>query len=237
MTDAGTLAVQASHALAAADQSDLVWGHVAVRDPDGRGIWIKQPGWGLEEVDERRVQLVSFEARVLQGVGPPHKECYIHLEILRARPEVTCTVHTHARSAVAFAALGTPLLPLSHEGALFAGEDVPRFEPSGALVTTPERGRELAATLGRAPGALLPAHGLVAAGLSTPAAVMHAVLLERACRVQLDAMAAGAVRVYPDAAQARAKGAECWPPSQLENGWAYLLRRAAATRGEEGTGT
>lgn len=226
--EARTLAVEASRAPAAAGQGDMVWGHVAVRDPEGRGIWIKAPGWGLEEVTGDRLQLVSFDAEVLVGEGTAHKECPIHLEILRARPDLVCTVHTHAASAVAFAALDTVLLPLSHEGALFGGQDVPRFAETGGLVSTPELGGALAAALGDAPAALMPKHGLVAAGASVPAAVMHAVLLDRACRTQLTALAAGPVRVWSDAAEAHAKRAECWPAGQLEAGWRYLVRRAAA---------
>lgn len=224
-SEARALAVRASGALAAAGQSDMVWGHAAIRDPDGRGIWIKAPGWGFEEVDEGRVQLVSFDVEVLDGQGNPHKECHIHLEILRRRPELECSVHTHAQAAVAFASLGAPLLPISHEGALFGGEDVPRFTLTGGLVTTPELGVALAETLGDAPAALMPKHGLVAAGTSVQAAVMHAVLLDRACQTQLMAMAAGTVRVHSDTAEAAAKRAECWPASQLDAGWEYLTRK------------
>lgn len=223
------LAVETSHALAAAGQGDMVWGHVAVRDPDGRGIWIKAPGWGLEEVRDDRLQLVSYEAEVLIGDGTPHKECHIHLEVLRASPEAHCTVHTHAGSAIAFAALDVPLLPLSHEGALFAGEDVPRFRATGGLVSTPELGKKLAKTLGQAPAALMPKHGLVAAGHTAAAAVMHAVLLDNACAVQMRAQAAGQTVAHSDVTEARAKRAQCWPDSQLEAGYRYLVRRAAAT--------
>ncbi|NUS05007.1 MAG: class II aldolase/adducin family protein [Nonomuraea sp.] len=221
------LAVQASRALAAGGHQDLVWGHAAVRDPQGRGIWIKAPGWGLEEVDPTRLQLVSFDAEVLSGTGTPHKECHIHLEVLLARPELVCSVHTHARGAVAFAALDVPLLALSHEGALFGGDDVPRFGETGGLVGTPGLGKALAATLADAPAALMPRHGLVAAGRSVAAAVMHAVLLERACQTQLAAMAAGQIRTFSDLDEARAKRAECWPDSQLEAGWRYLLRQTS----------
>jgi ribulose-5-phosphate 4-epimerase/fuculose-1-phosphate aldolase len=230
------LAVRANNSLAAAGQSDMVWGHAAVRDPDGRGIWIKAPGWGFEEIDDDRVQLVSFDAEVLEGEGKPHKECHIHLEVLRARPELRCSVHTHGRSAVAFAALDTPLLPISHDATIFAGEDAPRFTLTGGLITTPELGRAVAETLGEAPAALLPKHGLVAAGTSVQAAVMHAVLLDRACRTQLAAMAAGPIKVWSDAAEATAKREECWAASQIDAGWAYLDRKAKADR-EAGRGT
>ncbi|MFG1609781.1 class II aldolase/adducin family protein [Actinoplanes sp. NPDC049265] len=229
--EARELVVRASRALAAAGQGDMVWGHVAVRDPDGRGVWIKAPGWGLDEVDDTRLQLVSFDGEVLDGVGQPHKECHIHLEVLRARAELTCSVHTHAYSAVAFAALDRPLLPLSHEGALFGGDDVPRFAATGALVGTPELGHALATVLADAPAALMPRHGLVAAGRGVAAAVMHAVLLDRACAIQLTALAAGEVSIWSNPAEARAKRAECWPDSQLDAGWRYLTRRAGLPDG------
>lgn len=223
-----SLAVLASRALAWAGQGDLVWGHVAVRDREGRGVWIKAPGWGLDEATESCMQLVSFEAEVLEGEGPPHSECHIHLEILRSRPELHCVVHTHAQSAVSFAALGTPLLPISHDATIFGGLDVPRFPVTGQLVRTPELGRALAQTLSGAPAALLPKHGLVSAGPSAAAAVMYAVLLERACRSQLAAMAAGPVIEYSGLEEAAAKRVECWSESQLLSGWDYLVRRANA---------
>jgi len=223
--DAPALAVSASLALAASGQGDMVWGHVAVRDPDGRGIWIKAPGWGLEEVTRERLQLVSFDGTVLDGHGAPHKEVSIHLETMRARPDAACTVHTHAAHAVAFAALDVPMLAVSHDACIFGGADVPRFRTTGGLVHTPELGRALAAALGAAPAALMPKHGLLACGESVGAAVMHAVLLDRACASQLAAMAAGPIQVSSDAAEAEAKRRTCWAPAQIEAGWRYLARK------------
>lgn len=220
------LTVQASHALAGAGHVDMVWGHVAVRDPEGRGIWIKAPGWGLEEVTDERVQLVSFDGDLLVGEGKPHKECHIHLQAMLARSELGATVHTHARAAVSFAALDVPLLAISHDATIFGGEDVPRFRVTGNLITTAELGQALAATLGDAPGALLPKHGMIAVGTGVPAAVMHAVLLDRACHNQLVAQAAGPIRIHSDVEEAIAKRAECWSEDQLAAGWRYLLRNA-----------
>jgi hypothetical protein len=47
--DVASELVSAHRALAAAGQSDLVWGHVSLRDPGGRGVWMKASGWGLLE--------------------------------------------------------------------------------------------------------------------------------------------------------------------------------------------
>ena len=89
--DAVRLAVQASRALAAAGQADMVWGHASIRDPGGRGAWMKSAGWGLEEIDAAKIVLVTPDGAVLEtgvasGEGPRHIEYPIHTEIMTARP-------------------------------------------------------------------------------------------------------------------------------------------------------
>src|SRR4029077_17819684 len=79
------LAVQASRALAAGGQADMVWGHASVRDPGGRGAWMKSAGWGLEEIGAGRIVLVSPDGEVASGEGPRHIEYPIHTEIMAAR--------------------------------------------------------------------------------------------------------------------------------------------------------
>ncbi|MGW0817242.1 class II aldolase/adducin family protein [Streptomyces viridiviolaceus] len=225
---------EASRALAAAGQSDLVWGHVSLRDPDGRGAWMKAAGWGFEEVTAERAVLVAPDGHVLDGDGPAHLEYPIHTAILEARPDVQAVVHTHGRAALAFAALDVPLLPLSHDAIPFldfldqerpGGTDVPRHT-SGRLVRDLEHGTRLAKSLGQSSGCLLPGHGLVAVGESLAAAVMHAVLLERACATQLQALAAGEIRRYSSTGELAHKRAETWTPHQLDAGYAYLCRSA-----------
>jgi L-ribulose-5-phosphate 4-epimerase len=218
--------VHASRALAAAGLSDMVWGHAAIRDPDGNGVWMKAAGWGFEEVDADRVVLVSPDGEVLSGAGRRHIEYPIHTEIMSRRTDVGCTVHTHAPALSAFACLDTPLLPISHDGVLFCDPPVPRFTRTGALIATAELGAALADALGEAPGCLMPSHGAVTAGPDAATAVMHAVLLERACRTQLMAMAAGDPKVWSDPAEAALKRDQVWNPGQVQAGWQYLLRTA-----------
>lgn len=165
-------------------------GHASVRDPDGSGVWMKASGWGFDEVTTDRVALVTPDGDVAAGNGPRHIEYPIHTEIMAARPEVQCVVHTHAPTLAAFASLDVPLRPISHDGVLFEA-GLPRFTVTGALIASRELGSALAAELGGAPAILMPFHGAAVAGPNVASAVMHAVLLERACRTQLMAMSAG----------------------------------------------
>jgi Ribulose-5-phosphate 4-epimerase and related epimerases and aldolases len=56
----------------------------------------------------------------------------------------------------------------------------------------------------------MPQPGIVAVGPDAPAAVMTAVLLARACRTQLTAMAAGPLRRWGDEEDTVAKRADVW---------------------------
>ncbi len=190
MTEPADTVVKASAALAKAGLSDLVWGHAAVRDPAGRGVWMKAAGWGFEEVEPGRVLLVARDGTILSGEGKRHLEFPIHTEIMANRPDIGCVVHTHAPALNAFASLDRDLHPISHDAVPFTYPQIPRLTETGALIATPELGQSLARALGEANAILMPNHGAVTVGADAASAVMYAVLLEGACRTELLALAA-----------------------------------------------
>ncbi len=218
-------AARANQALAVAGQADMIWGHASVRDPDGRGVWIKAASWGIDEITEQRVHLVSPDGEILAGGGRAQYEYPIHTEIMSARDDVGAVVHTHAPAVVAFASLGVPVRPISHEGVLFTEPDVPRFTLTGSLVRTRGLGSALAKTLGESHACLIPQHGLVTVGEDAAIAVMYAVLLERACRLQLMAAAAGGPMLWSNRDEVMRKREEMWTQIQLRGGYEYLLRK------------
>lgn len=222
--EAAIEAARANQALAVAGQTDMVWGHASVRDPQGRGIWMKASEWGFEEVTVDRLVLVTPEGEVLEGKEKRHIEFPIHTEIMLANQEVNAVVHTHAPMANAFSSLGVPLRAISHDAVPFVHPDVPRFTQTGNLIRTRELGMALAETIGSAAGCLLPQHGLVTVGPDAATAVMRAVLLERACKVQLSAMAAGTIALWSDEEEVDAKNALVWSESQTHAGYRYLCR-------------
>lgn len=219
-------AAQANRALGAAGQSDMVWGHASIRDPEGRGVWMKAAGWSFEELSAGRVVLVTAAGEVLSGTERRHIEYPIHTEVMNARPDVNSVVHTHAPAAVAFAALDEPLLAISHDGVEFAEPQIARFTQTGSLISSAGLGQALAKTVGDGVGCLIPRHGLVTVGPDAATAVMRALLLARACDVQMRAMAAGQIRLWSDPAEIALKKAEVWPESQISAGYAYLCRRS-----------
>jgi L-ribulose-5-phosphate 4-epimerase len=204
------------------DQGDLVWGHVSARDPGGRGVWMKAAGLGFDEMTADEVMLVSWDGDVLEGDGKRHSEYAIHTELMRGRPDVASVVHTHAPWSVAFASTEHPLRPLSHDGTLFVPPEIARFTRTGDLILTPELGRALAETVGDRNAALMVHHGIVTCGGDVPTAVTNAVFLERACRANLRAYAAGGPKTWSSDEEALAKREHVY---SARSAWDYLARR------------
>jgi len=218
--------------LDAEGHGDLIWGHVSARDAEDRGIWIKAASLGFDEVGPANVMLVSREGVVLEGEGRLHLEYPIHAEVMAARPDVGAVVHTHAPHAVALAATGQPLRPVSHEGTLFVPPDLARFTKTSDLIVTADLGEDVADALGDRNAVMLVNHGIVTVGADVPTAVLTAVFLERACRIQLLALGAGGSLTWTDDEEALVKRGRCYSPQQLRAAWDYLARRierAAAT--------
>jgi len=223
--------VDACGALAAAGLSDMVWGHPSVRDAAGRGVWMKASGYGFDEIGPDQVVLVSWTGEVLAGSGRRHIEYPIHTQALLARPDANAVVHTHAPALAAFASLDVPLHPLSHDGVLFTHPQLPRLTAvTGSLIATTELGDAVATALDAANGVLLPSHGAVTVGPDAATAVMYAVLLERACRIELDALAAGGAQVWTGEEETAAKREQVWNAAQVHAGYDYLLRQARRQR-------
>ncbi|HWN31723.1 MAG TPA: class II aldolase/adducin family protein [Pseudonocardia sp.] len=214
----------ASRVLAAQGHADLIWGHASVRDLADRGIWIKAAEWSLDEVTPDRVHLVDAGGAVLDGDGARHSEYPIHTEILAARPDVGAVVHTHPPYAVALAATGQPLRPVSHAANMFVPPQVPRFTATADLITTPELGRQVAARLGEADALFLVNHGIVAVGPTVQVATVRAVVLERACHQQLLTQSFGGWPSWSDPVESLAKRANIYHERAVGAVWDYLVR-------------
>lgn len=218
---------EAHHALAGASHTDMVWGHISARDPDGRGVWMKSAGWGFEEITPDRVLLVSAEGDVLEGHGRRHIEYPIHTRLIAARSDVHAVVHGHAPATATFASLAIPLRAISHDAVPFLTPDIPRYTQSANLIRDDGMGDELARVLGDTAGTLIPGHGFVVVGPTLGIAVMRAVLLERACRNHLQALTAGGPKLWSDQTEIEEKRDLVWAPEQYRAGYDYLVRQAA----------
>ena len=219
--------VQAGRVLVSEDQGDYVAGHVTVRLPDGDGRFLMKPaGIGLEEMTPDNIITVDREGERVGGSMPRHSVVFIHSEILRARSDIVAVVHTHPPHAVAFSSLGRPLLPVGNDGAIFCA-GVPVFSETTDLIIDQTRGRAVARCLGDHQALILRNHGIVTAGRSIEEAVWLALKLERACRVQLMAEAAGGARLLADGEDLTKKSKRANRVDLHTNVFNYLVRHWA----------
>lgn len=180
---------------------DMTQGHMSLRDPDGRGFWMKRRGIGLGEVsDNGDFILLDFSGSQLKGSGRPHSEWPLHSEILLRRPDVAVVAHTHPFYSGIFSATNETLKPLTLDGSRFA-TTVPHHKGSAELVNTPALGQELAEALGMAYAIFLGNHGITFVGKSTEQALLMGLSVERAAQAQILAASSGYALSWPDDAE------------------------------------
>jgi len=178
--------------LAMEGHDDRTLGHLALRDPDGRGAWIKRSGIALSEVqDARDFGLVDNDGRVVAGDPRRHGEWPIHTEILRLRPDIAVTAHTHVTYASIFSAAKAKLKPVGNSGS-YLRRSPPRYTVTSELIVTRAMGTDVAKALGRDNLALfLRNHGVVFCGENIARCLMTGLALEKACFEQLVITASG----------------------------------------------
>jgi L-fuculose-phosphate aldolase len=216
--------------LHAEGHADMTLGHLALRDPQGRGVWMKRSGIGLGEVaGPKDFILLGFDGERLAGEGRIHKEWPIHTEVLRARPDIDAVGHSHPFYATLFSAMDLELEAVTNEAA-YLGPTVARFEETRGLIDTPALGSSLARALGDASVLLLRNHGVLFVGATIPQAVLMGVFLERACRSQMALL--NTRQEYKATAKAElfAKKEQILDPNLVENFWSFYKRKADGIR-------
>ena len=171
--------------LAAEGYADLTLGHISARGADG-DVWIKRKGVALNEVEPEDVVTLDDPDAVL------HLETVLHTGVYGARPDVGAVVHGHPPYATALGATTADLEVLTHDGILFA-DGVGRFgDPD--LIVDDDQGDRVAQALGSRRAVLMENHGVLVVGADVKWAVLTAVTLERAARLQSIAATLGELR-------------------------------------------
>lgn len=216
------LLAKASRILEITGHGDRIFGHIAMRDPLGRGFWLKRHGISLGEVyDHRDFLLVDFSGNVLYGIDKLHSEWPIHAEILKRRPDINFTAHTHPFYGVICSAIDKPL-PMLHKRRF--GQPA-RYETSSEFIRSAEQGAEVAAALGDGLVMFLRHHGVVYCGRQRVELLYTGIGLEEACQEALTVSGSSLPWSVPPATERSAE----WrtPSSSLQRDqdlWAYYCR-------------
>jgi len=152
---------------------------------------------------------VDHSGRILGDSGPLRNlnaaAFAIHSAIHAARPDVLCAAHAHSKYGRAFCALHKELDMISQDSCVFYNDHVV-FKEFNGVVLQEEEGIKIAQSLGRKKAALLGNHGILTTGRSVESCVFWFMAMEKSCKAQLLADAAGqTVKIGEEVAKATHK--------------------------------
>ena len=209
---------------------DMIFTHLSARVPGSEDHFLLNPfGMLFEEVTASNLVKVDFEGNLVQdgGAGINGAGFTIHSAVHMARHDANAVMHLHTEAGVAVSCMAGGLLPLNQH-ALFVYHDVAYHDWEGVAVNLEERER-LIRDVGNRHLVLLRNHGTLALGATVGSCFVRLYYLERACAIQVKAMAGGALNPVSDAAaefmRTRLGSAQAWE-GMASVAWPSLLRLA-----------
>jgi ribulose-5-phosphate 4-epimerase/fuculose-1-phosphate aldolase len=190
--------------------TDLIYTHISARVPGPEHHFLIN-AFGLlwDEISASTLVKVTLDGEVVDdptGNGINRAGYVIHSAVHRARPDLTCVMHTHTAAGIAVAAQDGGLLPISQHAMRFTN-NIAYHDYEGLALELDEQAR-LTRDLGAHKVMILRNHGLLACGESVAEAFDLMYYLERACQSQINAMAGGAKLRIPPAAVAEKTAAQ-----------------------------
>lgn len=179
--------------------TDMIFTHISARVPGSdHHFLINRYGVLFDEMRASDLVRIDSEGRPVEAGASSDPERYrvnpagftIHSAVHLARPDVFCVVHTHTAAGAAVSAQKQGLLPISQHALKYYGH-LAYHDYEGIALDLAERDR-LVNDLGPHNALILKNHGLLTCGKSIPEAFQEMYFLERACEIQIRALAGNA---------------------------------------------
>ena len=208
--------------------TDLIYTHISARVPGPEHHFLIN-AFGLlwDEISASTLVKVTLDGEIVDdptGNGINHAGYVIHSAVHRARPDLTCVMHTHTAAGIGVSAQDAGLLPLSQHAMRFTNS-IGYHEYEGLALDLDEQAR-LTRDLGPHKVMILRNHGLLTCGESVAEAFDLMYYLERACQSQINALAGGAkLRLPPPGVAEKTAGQfRNLPYKAKKTEWKALLR-------------
>jgi len=177
--------------------TDMILTHLSARVPDtvgasdGECFLINPMGYLFDEITASSLVKVDLDGNVLSETEDEINPAgfTIHSAVHGARPDAGCVMHLHTDDGVAVSSQAHGLLPLT-QTAMIIGPGLAYHDYEGIALDLDERER-LVANLGDSNVMILRNHGTLTCGPTVASAFYSMYTLERACAMQLRALAGG----------------------------------------------
>ena len=181
--------------------SDLIYTHISARVPDAENHFLINPyGMTFDEITASSLVKVDLDGNIVMDtpymINPAGFT--IHSAVHAEGKDAHAVIHTHSDDGVAVSAQKEGLLPLSQTSMIVMG-DLAYHDYEGIALDHDERER-LIADLGDKHSMILRNHGLLTCGATCADAFLRLFFLERACTMQIKALAGGRDQVAPPSA-------------------------------------
>lgn len=180
--------------------------HIVARIP-GTDTFLMNPiGLAWDEITASSLVTVDYDQKILShsGVKVAPAGFNFHSGILRKRPDINCSIHTHALAGTVIGAIDCELLALSQGGCLLHREV--GYHDFEGLAREEDEVPRILRDLGQGHTLIMRNHGLLSIGASVGEAFAWMRVLIEACTLQERAMATGAkLRPIPEEIQVLSK--------------------------------
>lgn len=202
-------------------------GQITSRTDAKNTFLTQQFGLGFDEVSANNLIEVDQDLEPLNGEGMANPANRFHTWIYNEHPQVNCIIHTHPTHIAALSMLEVPLT-ISQMDTCGLYNDCSFVANWPGVPVGNEEGMLISKALGDNRAVFLAHHGQLVIGKTIEEACNLAILIERAAKLQLLAMAAGEIKPLPhDLAQE----AHDWVSTDKRNkiNFAYYARQALKT--------
>ena len=177
-------------------------GNIAVRDDNDDVVAITPSGIAYKTMTVDQIAIVDLNGKWLDGPFQPSSEVPMHTTVMRCRPDVKATVHTHGMFATIMAMLDEELKPTTPPQAEFVPVRVVPFTMPGSK----DLAQIVADTLGADGRAvLMKNHGMFCCGKNIKAAMAATIYTEEMAQTAYYAKLLGKFQPMSDEAVAAMK--------------------------------
>lgn len=179
---------------------DLTYAHLSARSSRRDSFFIYPFGMLFSEVSENTLLEVSLDGEIISGKEQQYNKTgyIIHGNIYKSRSDINSVFHLHTKDGIAVSAMKFGLLPIS-QFALHFYNRISYHEYNSLALDDNEHGYDIVKDLGKNKTMLLRNHGTITSGTTIEEAMFFTHHLEQACRVQIQALAAGYDNlIFPD---------------------------------------
>ena len=184
-------------------------------------------GLGFDEITAENLIEVDEDLNPLDGKGMANPANRFHTWVYKEHQDVNCIIHTHPTHIAALSMLKVPLM-ISQMDTCALYNDCSFLADWPGVPVGNEEGELISEALGNNRALFLAHHGQLVTGKTIEEACNLAVLIERAAKLQLLAMAAGQIQPV---SHELAQEAHDWVSTDKRNkvNFAYFVRQALKT--------